>query len=74
MARTMWAFNLKKACDGSGNVIEPSTDAEKGFLNIPVKFPCNIEPRSKKHAEIVDRTWRDAESAGLEWTRKKITL
>ncbi|EXJ71826.1 uncharacterized protein A1O5_04327 [Cladophialophora psammophila CBS 110553] len=74
MARTLWAFNLKKAVDAQGKVIEPSTETEKGFLCVPVKFPCNIEPRSQKHADIVERSWKEAEAAGLTWSRKKMTL
>jgi hypothetical protein len=75
MARTLWAFNLKKAKDPkTGDIIEPDTGVQNGFLAIPTRFPCIFEPRSAAKAEMVEREWKQAENDGLEWTRKKATI
>lgn len=74
MARTMWAFNIKKAKGPDGKVLEPSTDTHAGFLAIPVKFPCVIEPRTAKHAKMVDDAWLKAKEEGVSWTRAKSTI
>jgi cytochrome P450 len=61
IARIFWAFDISKSVDANGNVVEPSTAAEPGFLLTPAKFLCHFEPRSKKHAEIVETAWAEAE-------------
>lgn len=60
IARIFWAFNIRKPVDSSGNVIEPSTAAQPGFLLTPVKFSCHIEPRTGGHAEIIEQVWAAA--------------
>lgn len=74
MARTMWAFNILKAKDASGQAIEPPTGTHPGFLAVPVKFPCVFEPRSQKHADIVDQEWLSVKDKGAEWSRVKSTI
>jgi len=74
MARTMWAFNVVKAKDVDGKVLEPPTGTHPGFLAVPVKFPCSFEPRSRKHAELVEQTWLNAKEAGAVWKRAKSTI
>lgn len=75
MARTLWAFNLRKAKDpNTGKVIDPDTSSENGFLCIPARFPCVFEARSAEKAKIVEKEWTRAESQGLEWKRKKSTI
>ncbi|KAL6862016.1 cytochrome P450 [Trichoderma novae-zelandiae] len=61
IARLFWAFNITKSTDEDGNPIEPSTDAQPGFLLTPVKFPCRLEARSERHAAIIERTWEEAQ-------------
>ncbi|OTA04134.1 Cytochrome P450 CYP2 subfamily [Trichoderma parareesei] len=61
IARLFWAFNISKSVDAEGNAIEPSTEAQPGFLLTPVKFPCRLEARSEKHAAIIERTWEEAQ-------------
>ncbi|PTB75330.1 cytochrome P450 [Trichoderma longibrachiatum ATCC 18648] len=61
IARLFWAFNISKAIDADGNAIEPSTEAQPGFLLTPVKFPCRLEARSARHAAIIERTWEEAQ-------------
>ena len=74
MARVLWAFDIKKAVDSDGNVLEPSTKTEQGFLAVPERFPCHFEPRSSKRARIVEETWTKAEAGGLHWTRTRKTM
>ena len=75
VARTLWAFNIHKGKDpNSGAVLEPRSDTENGFLAIPKRFPCHFEPRSAKHARIIEQTWFEAQKEGLNWSRKKTTI
>jgi cytochrome P450 len=74
MARVLWAFNITKARDDNGKVIEPTTSTEPGFLAVPERFPCRFEARSPKRAEIVERVWAEAEKEGLKWTRLRKTM
>ena len=67
IARIFWAFDIRKSVDADGNIIEPSTAAQPGFLLTPVKFPCHFEPRSDKHAKIIEQVWSDAQREGLIW-------
>lgn len=72
IARIFWAFNIRKSRDENGNVLEPSTAAQPGFLLTPVKFPCHFEARSKEHARIIEETWAEARRDGIEgWKGKK---
>ncbi|OCK75420.1 cytochrome P450 [Lepidopterella palustris CBS 459.81] len=71
MARTLWAFNVKKAKGPDGREITPPGDMEDGFLCVPKKFECHFEPRSAKHAKIVEESWTQAEREGLSWMRTK---
>ncbi|KAK4068264.1 uncharacterized protein Triagg1_7507 [Trichoderma aggressivum f. europaeum] len=61
IARIFWAFRIRKSTDDDGNLIEPSTAAQPGFLLTPVKFPCRFEARSDKHAAIIEQTWSEAQ-------------
>jgi cytochrome P450 len=72
IARIFWAFNITKSVDEQGNVIEPSTAAQPGFLLTPVKFRCHFEPRSEKHAKIMEEVWSDAKEQGLVWSRERL--
>lgn len=61
IARIFWAFDIRKSVDADGNIIEPSTAAQPGFLLTPVKFMCHFEPRSESHANIIKRVWEAAQ-------------
>ena len=74
MARVLWAFNIKKAIDSNGDIIEPSPKTEQGFLAVPERFPCHFEIRSSKRAKIVEETWSKTEAEGLHWQRMKKTM
>lgn len=71
MARTLWAFNIKRALDADGKEIEPVVESQPGFINSPVKFRAVLEPRSERHAAIVEGNWRDAQVSGVDWSRRK---
>lgn len=64
MARTLWAFNIKRARNENGEEIEPKIVTEPGFLMVPARFRALLEPRSQKHAEIVHNSWVAAEEKG----------
>lgn len=71
VARTLWAFNIKRAVGADGKEIEPVVQSQPGFINSPVKFRAVLEPRSQRHAAIVERNWLDAEASGVDWSRRK---
>lgn len=71
IARIFWAFNMRRSVDAKGNTIEPSTAAQPGFLLTPVKFPCHFEPRSEKHAKIIEEVWSSAKKQGLAWSGER---
>ncbi|KAF2280356.1 cytochrome P450 [Westerdykella ornata] len=71
LARIMWAFDISKPVDENGRAIEPSKEALPGFLLTPVKFGCHFEPRSARHAEIIEKAWAQAQEEGLIWGREK---
>ncbi|KAH7126489.1 cytochrome P450 [Dactylonectria estremocensis] len=60
MARTLWAYNIKRARGPDGAEIEPVLKTEPGFLMVPARFHAVLEPRSEKHAEIVEQSWVEA--------------
>lgn len=60
IARTLWGFNIFKAKDASGGLVEPETAMVRGFLSVPNKFEAEITVRSPEHAEVIRR-----EFAGL---------
>lgn len=74
MARTLWAFNIKRAVGGDGKEIEPVVESQPGFNNSPSKFRAVLEPRSKQHAEIVERNWLTTKTSGVDWSRKRLSL
>lgn len=71
IARILWGFNIRKSKDANGDVIEPSTAAQPGFLLTPVNFACHFEPRSENHAKIIEDAWASAQKEGLVWGRDK---
>lgn len=46
-ATILATFNLSKAVDKDGKVIEPSREYHAGLLRCPVPFECTAKPRSK---------------------------
>ncbi|KAG6883188.1 hypothetical protein C0992_009449 [Termitomyces sp. T32_za158] len=46
-------FNIEKARDADGKVIEPSLETSSGLLCKPLPFKCSITPRSKKAQGLI---------------------
>lgn len=66
-ARVLWAFNIKRAIGPDGKEIQPEIKAEPGLINVPHKYSSILEPRSKKHAQIVEEEWERAKKVnGVE--------
>ncbi|EKM54971.1 uncharacterized protein PHACADRAFT_142788 [Phanerochaete carnosa HHB-10118-sp] len=53
VASVVAAFDITKAVDAHGAVIEPSGEYTDGFLTAPKPFRCCIRPRSAAHAALV---------------------
>ncbi|KAJ7109594.1 cytochrome P450 [Mycena crocata] len=47
------AFDIRKAVDEAGNVIEPSYEYLSGSISAPLPFKCAITPRSEMAAALV---------------------
>jgi len=54
IAKSLAAFNISKAKDAAGNVIEPSLAYDPGLLNHPREFKYSIRPRSAKAIALVN--------------------
>ncbi len=55
IARTCWGFNIMKAKDNFGNIVEPETAMVRGFLSVPEKFAARFEVRSLQHEQTIRR-------------------
>ncbi|KAJ7763169.1 cytochrome P450 [Mycena maculata] len=57
----LWAFDFNPAVDSNGRPIKVDTFAySKGATMGPSPFKCNITPRSKEKAEIIEREFLEA--------------
>jgi len=59
MARTLWAFDVKRALDSkTGKEIIPDIDnIEDGLFICPKPFEADISPRNQKRAVQVQEEW-----------------
>ena len=69
IVRTLWGFNILKAIDESGNIIEPSTKLMPGFFTVPEPFKARVVVRSPKHEKVIRQTFRQAEKEGIKIVR-----
>ncbi|KAJ6503785.1 cytochrome P450 [Mycena sanguinolenta] len=53
IASVLATFDITKALDDNGQVIEPSYEFDSGFINTPLPFKCSILPRSKHAADLI---------------------
>ncbi|EKM54951.1 uncharacterized protein PHACADRAFT_142748 [Phanerochaete carnosa HHB-10118-sp] len=53
VASVVAAFDITKAVDADGAIVEPSGEYTDGFLSAPMPFKCCIRPRSPTHAAMV---------------------
>jgi len=65
ISRIVWGFNIAKKNVG-GKPLDPESKMVPGWMTIPQPFECDISVRSPKHAELIEKIWKEAE--------QKITL
>ncbi|KAJ6524368.1 cytochrome P450 [Mycena capillaripes] len=53
VASILATFNITKAVDDSGNVVEPTFEYDSALLSSPLPFRCSITPRSKEAVTLV---------------------
>ncbi|EOA92259.1 uncharacterized protein SETTUDRAFT_114627 [Exserohilum turcica Et28A] len=56
IAQTLAVFEITKALDAAGRVLEPDVRFEPGTVSHAAPFPCDIRPRSQMHEELVRDT------------------
>ena len=72
ISRMLWAFNFsKKKSPTTGDIINVDTSTEKGWMNIPNHFACQITVRSPERADLIRSIFADAEAKGLEYEFRK---
>ncbi|KAJ7016900.1 cytochrome P450 [Mycena alexandri] len=52
-------FNISKAVDEDGNIIEPTQEFFSGLISSPLPFKCSIAPRSKEAVELIRAAVKD---------------
>lgn len=65
IVRTLWGFDINRNKGADGKLEELDTTMVRGFLSVPVKFSCNISPRSAKHAAVIREAVQEVEQSGL---------
>ena len=60
IARVLWAFNLTKKVDSGGQTCEPNAGMVPGWMTIPLPFECDIQVRSEKKKEQIEKLWYEA--------------
>ncbi|KAF9457686.1 cytochrome P450 [Collybia nuda] len=53
LASMMAAFEITKAVDENGEVIEPTLEYRPDLINIPLPFKCSIKPRSEEIEKLL---------------------
>ncbi|KAL1737323.1 cytochrome P450 [Schizophyllum commune] len=56
VASTLAVYDIRKAVDGEGKVIEPQVAYESTLLSHPLPFPCDIVPRSAAATALIRST------------------
>nr|BAL05152.1 cytochrome P450 [Phanerodontia chrysosporium] len=57
IARILAVFDIQKAVDADGNVVEPHIEFTTVLTSHPKPFPCSLRPRSEKAAELVRQAY-----------------
>ena len=60
ISRVLWAFDLSKKKDLSGESIEPESGMVPGWMTIPLPFVCDIRCRSDEKRQLIERVWAEA--------------
>jgi cytochrome P450 len=77
IAQSLAAFDISKAVDKSGNIIEPRIGYMPGVVGHPEPFKCRITPRSEKHAQWVkdieiEQPWAEGDVELLKNMRQEV--
>ncbi|KAK1224825.1 hypothetical protein PQX77_012236 [Marasmius sp. AFHP31] len=56
-ASILAAFDISKAIDENGAIIEPKVEYASNTQNRPLPFECSIKPRSEKHKKLAMETY-----------------
>lgn len=70
LAYLVAVFDISKATDEQGNVMEPKLDFEAGIIAKPKAFTFKITPRSEKYAELIrgiekEHPWEESDASLL---------
>ncbi|KAJ7764873.1 cytochrome P450 [Mycena metata] len=56
IASILATFDINKAVDDNGNVVEPSYEYSSALVFAPLPFECSITPRSSQTVEAIEET------------------
>ncbi|KAF7373020.1 Cytochrome P450 [Mycena sanguinolenta] len=56
VASILSTFNIDKAIEENGEVIEPTHEYSPGIISTPLPFKCSITPRSPQAVEVIQAT------------------
>lgn len=65
IVRTLWGFDIRRSKGPDGKLEELDLTFVRGFLSVPKKYPCDLSPRSAKHAAVIRETFKRAEQDGF---------
>lgn len=71
IANSLAAFDIRKAVDESGEVVEPSVLFTPGIISHPYPFRAEIGPRSQKYEDLIraverEHPWEESSAEVLE--------
>lgn len=70
LAQMLATFDMQKAVDADGNVIEPPAESTPGTVDNPKPFPYRLTPRSEAHRELIrsvesEHPWERSDAGNL---------
>ncbi|KAJ7274074.1 cytochrome P450 [Mycena rebaudengoi] len=60
ISNALATLRISKAADAEGKIIEPAVDFTNGLTSHPLPFPCKIEARTQKAAQLLEEATIDA--------------
>jgi Cytochrome P450 len=68
VVRILWAFDISPSKDANGKSCFPGVwDYTEEFNSKPVRFECEIRPRSERVEECIGREWDSAQEVLCKW-------
>jgi Cytochrome P450 len=68
VVRMLWAFDISPGKGANGKNSYPGVwDFTKDYFSRPVRFECEIRPRSEKVKECIGREWDSAHEVLGKW-------